>query len=114
MTGMTTTRGARGQATVEAVAAIPLVAAIVVLVLQLLAAGAERELAGHAAEAGAIALLEGRDAASAARDALPGWSRSGLNVAVNGQTVRIRLRPPLALPGLAGVLEADSEASAGP
>lgn len=105
---------ARGQATVEAVAAIPLVAAIVVLLLQLLAAGANRELAAHAAEAGAVALIEGADAKAAARDALPGWSRSGLTVDVRDQTVRIRLRPPLAIPGLAGALEATSEASAGP
>jgi hypothetical protein len=104
----------RGQATVEAVAAIPLVAAIVVLLLQLLAAGAERELAGHAAEAGAVALLEGGDPTAAARDALPGWSRSGLKVTVKAETVHVRLRPPLAVPGLAGLLEADSEASAGP
>jgi hypothetical protein len=104
----------RGQATVETVAAIPLVAAVVVLLLQLLAAGADRELAGHAAESGAVALLEGGDAAKAARDALPGWSRSGLRVDVDGQTVRVRLRPPLAVPGLTGALEARSEASAGP
>jgi hypothetical protein len=103
-----------GQATVEIFAAIPLVAAIVVLLLQLLAAGADRELAGHAAESGAVALLEGGDPAQAARAALPGWSRSGLTVEVDGQTVHVRLRPPLALPLLAGALEARSEASASP
>jgi hypothetical protein len=107
-------RTVRGQASVEAIAAIPLVAAIVVLLLQLLAAGADRELAGHAAEAGAMALIQGGDAEAAVRDALPGWSRSGLSVRVTDQTVRVRLRPPLAVPGLAGVLEADSQASAAP
>jgi hypothetical protein len=107
-------RGARGQASVETVAAIPLVAAVLVLLLQLLAAGADRELAGHAAEAGAVALIEGGDPEAAARDALPGWSRSGLAVSVTGQTVRVRLRPPLPVPGLAGALEAKSEASAAP
>jgi hypothetical protein len=105
---------ARGQASVETVAAVPLVAAIVVLLVELLAAGADRELAGHAAEAGAVALIEGADAKAAVRDALPGWSRSGLTVDVRGQTVHVRLRPPLVIPGLAGPLEATSEASAGP
>ncbi len=52
-------RGERGQATVELVAMLPLMAGIAVLVLQLLAAGAARELAGHAAEAGAVAMLQG-------------------------------------------------------
>jgi hypothetical protein len=97
----------------ETAVAVPLVAVVAVLLVQLLAAGADRELAGHAAEAGAIALLEGGDAARAARDALPGWSRSGLRVEVEGQTVHVRLRPPLSPPGLGGVLEADSQASAG-
>ena len=105
---------ARGQATVEAVGAIALVAGIAVLLIQLLAAGADRELAGHAAEAGAVALIEGGDPAQAARAALPGWSRSGLRVEVDGVTVRVRLRPPLAVPALAGALEARSEAIAGP
>jgi hypothetical protein len=105
---------ARGQASIETVAVIPLVAAIVVLLVQLLAAGADRELAGHAAEAGAMALIQGGDAESAVRAAVPGWSRSGLAVSVKDQTVRVRLRPPLAVPGLAGILEAHSEASAAP
>ena len=105
---------ARGQATVELVAVLPLAAALGLAVLQLLAAGAAHELAGHAAEAGAVALLERQDAARAARASVPGWSRGGLHVAVEGRRVEVRLRPPAFLPPLADALTAEAAADAGP
>lgn len=106
-------RSARGQATVELVAMIPLLAAVAVAVLQLLAAGAARELAGHAAEAGAVAIAEGQDPRAAVRDSLPGWSRDGLDLAVDGSRVRVRLRPPSPLADLGDLLASTARADAG-
>jgi hypothetical protein len=107
-------RGRRGQATVELVAILPLAAAVGLAVLQLLAAGAAAELAGHAAEAGAVALLERQDPAEAARASVPGWSRRGLRVEIDHRRVAVRLRPPSLIPPLAAALVAESSADAGP
>ncbi len=103
----------RGQASVELVGVLPLVALLALALGQLLAAGAARELAGNAAEAGATALLQRRDPAAAARDALPGWSRRRTSITVEGRVVRVTLRPP-GLPGLAAALDAHAAADAGP
>lgn len=103
-----------GQASVELVALAPLLAAAVLAVSQLLAAGAAQELADHAAEAGAVALLQRTDPATAAREAVPGWSRGRVDVRVQGQHVRVRVRPRSFLPALAELLEATGEADAGP
>lgn len=105
--------GDHGQASVELVAFAPLLLAVVLAAAQLLAAGAARELAGHAAGAGAIALLQGTDPAAAARDAVPGWSRGRVDVRIEGRRVRVRLRPRSFLPALAGLLESTGEAHAG-
>jgi hypothetical protein len=107
-------RSARGQAAVELVGMLPLLAVAGVAVLQLLAAGAAHEYAGHAAEAGAIALADGRDAKEAARDALPGWSRRRLDVRIDGRRVGVRLRPPSAIRSVGDLLAAEATADAGP
>ena len=83
-------------------------------ILQALAAGLAVELAGHAAQSGAVALAEGRDGAAAARDALPGWARSGLRIEVEGMRVRVRVTPPALLPGVAHRLATTATADAGP
>ena len=103
-----------GQASVELVAIAPLVVAIVLAVAQVLAAGAARELADHAAEAGAVALLQGGDPEAAVRAAVPGWSRGRLRVGIEQRRVRVRLRPRAFVPGMAGMLETTGEAHAGP
>ncbi len=105
--------GERGQATVELAAVIPLAVAVALAVGQVLAAGAAREAASGAAEAGAVALLQGRDPRAAASDALPGWSRGRDDVAVTAGRVRVRVRPRTVLPGLAPLLAADETADAG-
>ncbi len=106
--------GQRGQATVEAVALLPLLVVAGMAVLQVLAAGASAALAGHAAEAGAVAILQGRDPRAAARAAVPGWSRGGMEVRVTGgRHVRIRLRPRGPVRALAERLTASAEADAG-
>ncbi|HEV7807908.1 MAG TPA: hypothetical protein VGO80_18965 [Solirubrobacteraceae bacterium] len=107
-------RGEAGQASVELVALAPLLMAVVLAAAQLLAAGAARELAGHAAEAAAVAILQGADPATAARDAVPGWSRGRMSVHVAGRRVSVRMRPPSPIPALAGLLETASTADAGP
>lgn len=105
--------GDSGQASVEAVALLPLFLAVALAVGQLLAAGVARELAGHAATAGAAAMIQGRDATAAARRALPGWSTDRASVVVEGRRVSVRLRPP-GVPGVAALLEARGAADAGP
>ncbi|MGZ8632791.1 MAG: hypothetical protein ACXWZZ_02915 [Solirubrobacteraceae bacterium] len=105
---------ASGQASVELVALLPLVALIALAIGQLLAAGAARELAGNAAEAGAAALLQGSDPVAAARAALSGWPRARTSVHVAGRRVEIHVRPRTVIPVLAGRLEASATAAAGP
>jgi hypothetical protein len=107
-------RGQAGQATVELVALLPLLAVAGLAAGQLLAAGAARELAGNAAEAGAVAMLQGRDPLQAARAALPGWSRDRAVLRVDGRRVRVRLVPRTVVPGLASRLVATAGADAGP
>jgi hypothetical protein len=103
-----------GQASVETVAMLPLLAVVVMAAAQLLAAGVMRVLADHAAEAGAAAILQGGAPAEAARAALPGWSRSGMDLTVSGRRVAVRLEPPSPIPGLGELLVARAEADAGP
>ncbi len=106
--------GERGQATVELVALVPLLVVVVAAIAQLLAAGAARELAGHAAQAGAMALLQGGDPKEAARKAVPGWSRDRLSVRVDGREVRVRLSPPALSRDLGELLATTRRAHAGP
>lgn len=106
--------GQRGQASVELVALLPVLVVGALVAAQLLAAGRCRELAGHAATAGAMALLQDEDPAAAARHALPGWSRSRLDVAIRGRVVRVVLRPPGLLPGVGRALRSRARADAGP
>jgi hypothetical protein len=106
--------GVAGQASVEVVALAPFVVTLALAAAQVLAAGAARELADHAAEAGAVALLQGGDPQAAARDAVPGWSRGRLDVRVDGRRVRVSLRPRTFLPGLARMLTTTGDAHAGP
>lgn len=100
-------RGACGQATTEMVGMLPILVAIVLGVAQLLAAGLAHELADHAAEAGAVAILEGADPERAARDALPGWAAAHVAVAVHERRVEVTVDPP-------GPARATARASAGP
>ena len=104
----------RGQATVEVVALLPLVVAAALAIVALLAAGQARELAGHAATAGAMAMLQGDDPEDAARAAAPAVPRGRMSVRVQGRSVRVRIRPrtPFGLP--ARLLEATVVADAGP
>lgn len=111
---MTRAREERGQSTVEVIALLPLLLAVVLAGAQLLAAGLAREQAGTAAQAAAMALLQGDDPQDAAREAVPGWSQSRVTVRVRARRAEVRLRPPAIVPGLAGRLEARVVVDAGP
>lgn len=104
----------RGQATVELVAALPALLLAAAVALQLLVAGYAMTLADGAAEAGALALASGGSAADAAREALPGWARDDVSVAVEGGIVSVRLRPPSPVAALADRLTVSSSAAARP
>ena len=93
---------------------LPVLIAVALAIGHVLSAEAARELAGHAAEAAAIAVVRGADPKEAARAALPEWSHDRLDVAVRGRAVRVRLRPLAAVPGVADALATTATADAGP
>jgi hypothetical protein len=103
--------GSRGQATIEAIALVPVIVAVGLGILQLLAVGYSSVLAGSAAEAGALALAAGADAREGAKRALPGWSRVRARVDVDGGRVTVQLRPPSPLRALAEGLEVTATAA---
>jgi hypothetical protein len=106
--------GTRGQATVETIALVPVIVAVGLGLLQLLAVGYASVLAGNAAEAGALALAAGTDPRAGARQALPGWSRARARVGVAGGRVAVHLRPPSPLRALADGLEVTGTAAVEP
>jgi hypothetical protein len=84
---------ARGQSTVEVVGLLPLLLAVGLAVLSLLSAGRAHEAAGSAAEAGAVALLQGREPRAAARSALAGWPARRTQIRITGRRVTVRVTP---------------------
>jgi hypothetical protein len=100
----------RGQATVELAALLPLLAVVALAAYAMLAGLAAGEQAGVAAEAGAIALLQDRDPAAAARGALPHDARATVQVEARRVAVAVRPRVPL----VAGLLRTRVVAHAGP
>jgi Flp pilus assembly protein TadG len=103
--------GERGQASVELVAAVPVMLLLGLVSLQLLAVGYAAVLAGGAAEAGALALAAGGEPQEGARAALPGWSRSRARVSADTDSVEVRLRPPSPLPAVSRRFEVTAEAA---
>lgn len=96
---------ARGQATIETVALVPLLLVVGLGAMQLLAVGYASVLTGNAAEAGALAVAGGGDPRAAAQRALPGWSKARTRIEVRGGRVELRLRPPALLDALSERLE---------
>jgi hypothetical protein len=101
----------RGQATVEAVALIPAILAIGLVMFQLLAVGYAGVLAGTAAEAGALALAAGADARAGVKESLPGWADARTRITVDDGRVEVHVRPPSPLRALAERLEVTGEAA---
>jgi hypothetical protein len=90
----------RGQATIELVAALPVVLLVGALAWQLALAGHTAWLAAHAARAGARADVVGGDPAAAARRSLPRPLERGLRVdRAAGGGVSVSVRVPLLVPG---------------
>lgn len=104
----------RGQATVELIAAIPLLLVAGAIALQLLLTGYALTLADGAAEAGALALAGGRPAKSAAEGSLPSWAGDRAEIAVRGGEVTVRLVPPSLLMAVADRLAVTSSSFARP
>ena len=90
----------RGQATVELVALLPVLAALLAALWQAALAGHALWAVTAAARAAARADAIGGDARRAARSHLPAWLEPGLRVSTRtGGEVRVSVRIP-ALPGL--------------
>jgi len=105
----------RGQAQIELIAGIPILLLAALIALQLLAVGYAQSLADGAAEAGAIAVADGRtEPERAARAALPGWTDGRVDVRADGGEVSVALDPPAIVPGLSGRLGVSSRAYARP
>jgi Flp pilus assembly protein TadG len=101
-----------GQATVELVALFPVLLIVVLAAAALLAAHGAREQAGHAAQAGAMAMLQGGDPRESARRALPAGVRRRAAIEIRGPRVTVRVRPRL--PIVATAMTAEVTADAGP
>lgn len=88
--------GERGQAAVELVALLPLMAVLAGLLWQAVVAGQAVWLAGSAARAAARASALGADAPAAARRILPGRLERGLVVrrVASGRGVRVAIAIP--------------------
>jgi hypothetical protein len=103
-----------GQAAVELVALLPLMLLAGLAGAVVLASQAAGEQAGQAAQAGAMALLQGGDPRAAAREALPAAARERSAITVDGRRITVSVRPSVPLPALAGPLTAEAAADAGP
>ena len=92
---MSLARAQSGQATVEFVALLPLVAVIGFALWQAMVAGEAAWLAGSSARAAARASAVGGDPRAAAAAVLPASLRHGLRVDRKaGGTIRVRIRVP--------------------
>jgi hypothetical protein len=92
-------RDVAGQASVETVAILPLVALVAALVWQGVLVGQAAWLAGAAARGAARAQALDGDPRAAARAALPKRLRSGLAVRAGEKDVRVRVRVPALVGG---------------
>jgi hypothetical protein len=99
---MTRARGQNGQASVELVAAIPVLLVVTLAIAQLAIAGYALWSAGAAARAGARAGYVGGDARAAARRSLPSPLRRDATIR-DGDGVSVRVAAASLLPGLPSV-----------
>lgn len=105
--------GELGQSSVELLGVLALLIVIAAAASQALAWRAAREAAGSAAQAGAMALLQGGDPVRAARSAVPGWARGRVSVVVAGHSVRVTIAPRELVPLAAALGPARARADAG-
>src|SRR5215217_413026 len=95
-------RDESGQASVEFVAAIPVLLVVTLVVAQLAVAGYALWSAGAAARAGARAGYVGGDAKAAARRSLPAPLRHRASIR-DSDGVEVRVRAPALVPGIPAV-----------
>jgi hypothetical protein len=100
-----------GQAAVELVGGLPALLLVAVVVMQLLAVGYTAVLAGDAAEAGALAMARGAGPAMAARSAIPGWAREGMQVRRAAGAVHVQMQPPHLVPWVGSLLRIRASAA---
>jgi hypothetical protein len=105
--------GDDGQATVELVAFLPLLLVIALAAAAVLAGQVAGEQAGQAAEAGALARLQGADPRGAARRALPPSARRRTRIDVHGDRITVHVRPNLPLAALEAPLTGTATAATG-
>jgi hypothetical protein len=98
-----------GQASVELIAVLPLVALVVAVLWQAVLAGQAVWSSAGAARAAARAQAVGGDALAAARSAVPGSLRGGVRVKPAGDGVLVGVRVPLVLSGMS-LMTIDSRA----
>ena len=103
-----------GQATIELIAGVPVLALGALVALQLCAVAFTVHLADGAAEAGALAVAAGEPAAVAARGALPGGASEDVSVEAAAGRVRVEVRPPAPLAAIGEALTVSSTAWARP
>jgi hypothetical protein len=99
----------RGQATIETVVLLPVLAACALGAWQVVVVAWALLAAGDAAQAGARALLSSEPARPAIRHALPGSMRSGATVEVSGGRVRVTVLVPSVIPGFAPRISATAD-----
>jgi hypothetical protein len=103
-----------GQASVEAVAAVPFVLLAALIAWQLVLAGHTLWLCANAARAAARAELVGKSPARAARSALPSSLERGLEVERGDEgRVRVAIRVPILLPAWSSPVRVAATASLG-
>jgi type II secretory pathway component PulK len=106
--------GERGQASIELVAALPIVALLAAVCWQLALAGHAAWLTATAARSAARAEIVGRSARSAARSVLPRSLERGLEVErLGGGRVRVSTRVPWLLSHSASPARVSATASLG-
>ena len=107
-------RSESGQATVESIAVVPIVAALVLAFGLTAVSIATRVASGEAAEAAAIAMINGSAPRVAAARSIPGWARNGLSVRVTRRSIETTLLPVGVPAQLAGLVAGRAKLWIGP
>ena len=102
--------GERGQASVELLAAVPLLLLTGAVALQLSVAGYALTLADGAAEAGSLALVAGLPPGPAVRAALPDWAKEDIQVEARNGRITVRHASPSPFEALSRGLTVSSTA----
>lgn len=103
------TGGDSGQATVETVGMIPLVAITCAVLAQAILMAGFALHADRAAHAASLADSQGRSPTLAARKSIPDWARGKVSVHRSTRFLRVTLRPKSLIPGLDGLVATNAK-----